>query len=148
MSVLWKKILPHCIFLYACNTIQAWVHICALFEHFYVVFSSPDSPVLTSRVAVTVHVLDINEFPPELASPFETFVCENAKMGQVGSRLLSSLPLSVHMSWACGIECSKFSTVKRCWSFCELTAVDWSVVCPPMECIWLQGDCWKLSKRC
>lgn len=74
------------------------MHICALFEHFYVVFSSPDSPVLTSRVAVTVHVLDINEFPPELASPFETFVCENAKMGQVGSRLLSSLPLSVHMS--------------------------------------------------
>uniref|UniRef100_A0A665X2J0 Cadherin-12 n=1 Tax=Echeneis naucrates TaxID=173247 RepID=A0A665X2J0_ECHNA len=42
-----------------------------------------DSPVLTSRVAVTVHVLDINEFPPELASPYETFVCENAKMGQV-----------------------------------------------------------------
>lgn len=47
------------------------------------VFSSPDSPVLTSRVAVTVHVLDINEFPPELASPYETFVCENAKAGQV-----------------------------------------------------------------
>uniref|UniRef100_A0A665X2F8 Cadherin-12 n=1 Tax=Echeneis naucrates TaxID=173247 RepID=A0A665X2F8_ECHNA len=39
--------------------------------------------ILTSRVAVTVHVLDINEFPPELASPYETFVCENAKMGQV-----------------------------------------------------------------
>lgn len=34
-------------------------------------------------MAVTVHVLDINEFPPELASPYETFVCENAKMGQV-----------------------------------------------------------------
>lgn len=49
--------------------------------------SSPDSPVLTSRVAVTVHVLDINEFPPELASPYETFVCENAKVGQVRSHL-------------------------------------------------------------
>lgn len=46
-------------------------------------FFSADSPVLTSRVAVTVHVLDINEFPPELASPYETFVCENAKVGQV-----------------------------------------------------------------
>lgn len=43
----------------------------------------PDSPVLTSRVAVTIQVLDINEFPPELASPHETFVCENAKAGQV-----------------------------------------------------------------
>uniref|UniRef100_A0A665X2H8 Cadherin-12 n=1 Tax=Echeneis naucrates TaxID=173247 RepID=A0A665X2H8_ECHNA len=48
-----------------------------------VVATKLNSPVLTSRVAVTVHVLDINEFPPELASPYETFVCENAKMGQV-----------------------------------------------------------------
>uniref|UniRef100_A0A673MV33 Cadherin-12 n=1 Tax=Sinocyclocheilus rhinocerous TaxID=307959 RepID=A0A673MV33_9TELE len=39
--------------------------------------------LLTSRVAVTVHVLDINEFPPELAMPYETFVCESAKVGQV-----------------------------------------------------------------
>ncbi|XP_007555751.1 cadherin-12 [Poecilia formosa] len=48
-----------------------------------VVATKLNSPVLTSRVAVTVHVLDINEFPPELASPYETFVCENAKVGQV-----------------------------------------------------------------
>uniref|UniRef100_A0A671P4P7 Cadherin-12 n=1 Tax=Sinocyclocheilus anshuiensis TaxID=1608454 RepID=A0A671P4P7_9TELE len=33
-----------------------------------------DNPVLTSRVAVTVHVLDINEFPPELAMPYERLV--------------------------------------------------------------------------
>ncbi|CAL8400001.1 unnamed protein product, partial [Arctogadus glacialis] len=46
-------------------------------------YMPPHSPVLTSRVAVTVHVLDINEFPPELAVPYETFVCENAKIGQV-----------------------------------------------------------------
>uniref|UniRef100_A0A673II35 Cadherin-12 n=1 Tax=Sinocyclocheilus rhinocerous TaxID=307959 RepID=A0A673II35_9TELE len=45
--------------------------------------SKYDNPVLTSRVAVTVHVLDINEFPPELAMPYETFVCESAKVGQV-----------------------------------------------------------------
>ena len=51
--------------------------------HFSAVLSLPDSPVLTTRVAVTIHVLDINEFPPELASPYETFVCENAKVGQV-----------------------------------------------------------------
>uniref|UniRef100_A0A8C4NXU5 Cadherin-12 n=1 Tax=Dicentrarchus labrax TaxID=13489 RepID=A0A8C4NXU5_DICLA len=61
-----------------------------------IVATKLNSPVLTSRVAVTVHVLDINEFPPELASPYETFVCENAKVGQVRSRLLSSLPFSVH----------------------------------------------------
>ncbi|CAB1447943.1 unnamed protein product [Pleuronectes platessa] len=47
-----------------------------------IVATKLNSPVLTSRVAVTVHVLDINEFPPELSSPYETFVCENAKMGQ------------------------------------------------------------------
>lgn len=82
MSVLWKK-LPYCLFS-TCNTVQSWVHICAVFKQVCVVFFSPlDSPVLTSRVAVTVHVLDINEFPPELASPYETFVCENAKVGQV-----------------------------------------------------------------
>ncbi|MEQ2280517.1 Cadherin-12 [Ameca splendens] len=54
-----------------------------------VVATKLNSPVLTSRVAVTVHVLDINEFPPELASPYETFVCENAKVGQVPSLLIS-----------------------------------------------------------
>uniref|UniRef100_A0A3B5MH35 Cadherin domain-containing protein n=1 Tax=Xiphophorus couchianus TaxID=32473 RepID=A0A3B5MH35_9TELE len=48
-----------------------------------VVATKLNSPVMTSRVAVTVHVLDINEFPPELASPYETFVCENSKVGQV-----------------------------------------------------------------
>ncbi|KAI4806261.1 hypothetical protein KUCAC02_017094 [Chaenocephalus aceratus] len=41
-----------------------------------IVATKLNSPVLSSRVAVTVHVLDINEFPPELASPYETFVCE------------------------------------------------------------------------
>ncbi|XP_057215070.1 cadherin-12 [Triplophysa rosa] len=48
-----------------------------------VVATKVNNPVLTSKVAVTVHVLDINEFPPELTMPYETFVCENAKAGQV-----------------------------------------------------------------
>ncbi|XP_056868773.1 cadherin-12-like [Takifugu flavidus] len=48
-----------------------------------IVATKLNSPVLTSRVAVTIHVLDINEFPPELANPYEAFVCENAKVGQV-----------------------------------------------------------------
>uniref|UniRef100_A0AAQ5XFB0 Cadherin-12 n=1 Tax=Amphiprion ocellaris TaxID=80972 RepID=A0AAQ5XFB0_AMPOC len=58
-----------------------------------IVATKLNSPVLTSRVAVTVHVLDINEFPPELASPYETFVCENAKVGQVCSAV-NLLPAS------------------------------------------------------
>uniref|UniRef100_A0A9J8BHS2 Cadherin-12 n=1 Tax=Cyprinus carpio carpio TaxID=630221 RepID=A0A9J8BHS2_CYPCA len=48
-----------------------------------VVATKVNNPVLTSKVAVTVHVLDINEFPPELAMPYETYVCESAKVGQV-----------------------------------------------------------------
>lgn len=56
---------------------------CDLLKLFCVFFLLTDSPVLTSRVAVTVHVLDINEFPPELSNPYETFVCENSKIGQV-----------------------------------------------------------------
>ncbi|KAF5907371.1 cadherin-12-like, partial [Clarias magur] len=41
------------------------------------------NPVLTSKVLVTIHVLDVNEFPPELAIPYETYVCEGTKVGQV-----------------------------------------------------------------
>ncbi|XP_064799812.1 cadherin-12-like isoform X1 [Oncorhynchus masou masou] len=48
-----------------------------------IVATKLNSPVLTSRVAVTIHVLDVNEFSPELAIPYESFVCENAKVGQV-----------------------------------------------------------------
>uniref|UniRef100_A0A4W5PVK3 Cadherin domain-containing protein n=1 Tax=Hucho hucho TaxID=62062 RepID=A0A4W5PVK3_9TELE len=48
-----------------------------------IVATKLNSPVLTSRVAVTIHVLDVNEFAPELAIPYESFVCENAKVGQV-----------------------------------------------------------------
>ncbi|KAL2085810.1 hypothetical protein ACEWY4_019130 [Coilia grayii] len=48
-----------------------------------IVATKVNNPVLTSRAAVTVHVNDVNEFPPEFAMPYETFVCENAKIGQV-----------------------------------------------------------------
>ncbi|XP_071402844.1 cadherin-12-like [Centroberyx affinis] len=42
-----------------------------------------NNPLLSAKVSVTVNVLDVNEFPPELAVPSDTFVCENAKVGQV-----------------------------------------------------------------
>ena len=46
-----------------------------------------DKPLLSTRVSVTVNVLDVNEFPPELAVPSDTFVCENSRVGQVNSAL-------------------------------------------------------------
>ncbi|XP_062336092.1 cadherin-12-like [Osmerus eperlanus] len=52
-------------------------------HNIFIVATKLNSPVLTSKVAVTVHVLDINEFPPELSTPYDTYVCENAKVGQV-----------------------------------------------------------------
>ncbi|KAM9439220.1 cadherin-12a [Clarias gariepinus] len=48
-----------------------------------VVATKIHNPLLFSRVNVTVTVLDVNEFPPELSAPFEAFVCEDAKVGQV-----------------------------------------------------------------
>lgn len=38
---------------------------------------------MSTKVSVTVSVLDVNEFPPELAVPSDTFVCENSRVGQV-----------------------------------------------------------------
>lgn len=46
-------------------------------------FDVSDNPLLSSKVTVTIKVLDVNEFPPELAFEYETFVCEKAKVGQV-----------------------------------------------------------------
>lgn len=58
--------------------------VCFLFVYFFllVVFFT-DNPVLTSKITVTIQVLDVNEFSPELAIPYETYVCEGAKIGQV-----------------------------------------------------------------
>lgn len=42
-----------------------------------------DNPLLSTKVSVRVNVLDVNEFPPELAVPSDTFVCENSRVGQV-----------------------------------------------------------------
>lgn len=44
-----------------------------------------DNPHQRSQVPVYIRVLDVNDNPPELASFYETFVCENAKSGQVKS---------------------------------------------------------------
>ncbi|XP_057712771.1 cadherin-12-like isoform X2 [Corythoichthys intestinalis] len=41
------------------------------------------NPLLSTKVLVTVNVLDVNEFPPKLEFQTDTFVCETSKAGQV-----------------------------------------------------------------
>ncbi|XP_035027518.1 cadherin-12 isoform X2 [Hippoglossus stenolepis] len=48
-----------------------------------VVATKVNNPLLSTKVSVTVNILDVNEFPPELAVPSESFVCENSRIGQV-----------------------------------------------------------------
>ncbi|XP_037644521.1 cadherin-12a [Sebastes umbrosus] len=48
-----------------------------------VVATKVNDPLLSTKVSVTVNVLDVNEFPPELVVPSDTFVCENTRVGQV-----------------------------------------------------------------
>ncbi|KAM6948280.1 cadherin-12-like [Aplochiton taeniatus] len=45
--------------------------------------SKVSDPTLSAMAMVTVNVLDVNEFPPELSGPFDTFVCEDTRVGQV-----------------------------------------------------------------
>ncbi|CAB1424611.1 unnamed protein product [Pleuronectes platessa] len=48
-----------------------------------VVATKVNNQLLSTKVSVTVNILDVNEFPPELAVPSESFVCENSRIGQV-----------------------------------------------------------------
>jgi hypothetical protein len=42
-----------------------------------------DNPKQSSQIPVFIRILDINDHAPEFATYYETFVCENAKSGQV-----------------------------------------------------------------
>uniref|UniRef100_A0A8C5N3E2 Cadherin-12 n=1 Tax=Leptobrachium leishanense TaxID=445787 RepID=A0A8C5N3E2_9ANUR len=48
-----------------------------------IIASKLNNPQLISFVQIIINVLDVNEFPPEVAVPFETSVCESAKAGQI-----------------------------------------------------------------
>uniref|UniRef100_A0A3P9CJ76 Cadherin-12 n=1 Tax=Maylandia zebra TaxID=106582 RepID=A0A3P9CJ76_9CICH len=48
-----------------------------------VVATKLNNPSLSAEVLVKVNVLDVNEFPPQLTAPSDTFVCENSRAGQV-----------------------------------------------------------------
>ncbi|XP_070603214.1 cadherin-12 [Erythrolamprus reginae] len=51
--------------------------------NFSIIASKVSNPLLTSKVNVIINVLDVNEFPPEITVPYESYVCENARRGQV-----------------------------------------------------------------
>lgn len=38
---------------------------------------------MASHSAVSIRILDVNDNPPELATPYEASICEDAKVGQV-----------------------------------------------------------------
>lgn len=42
-----------------------------------------DNHTMASHSAVSIRILDVNDNPPELATPYEASICENAKPGQV-----------------------------------------------------------------
>lgn len=46
-------------------------------------FFFSDNPKQSSQIPVFIRILDINDHAPEFAKYYETFVCENAKAGQV-----------------------------------------------------------------
>jgi hypothetical protein len=45
-----------------------------------------DNQAQLSRASLQIRILDVNDNPPELATPYEAAVCEDAKPGQVPLR--------------------------------------------------------------
>lgn len=66
-----------------CDLTQAASSPCHMLPFFTLNFLLPDNPSQVGSVSVTVKVLDVNDNAPEFARFYETFVCENAKAGQV-----------------------------------------------------------------
>lgn len=54
-------------------------------------FPFPDNPKEMTRVAVFVRILDVNDNAPQFAVFYDTFVCENARPGQVSTHETSKL---------------------------------------------------------
>lgn len=42
-----------------------------------------DNHTMASHSPVSIRILDVNDNPPELATPYEASICEDAKPGQV-----------------------------------------------------------------
>lgn len=57
---------------------------CVCLHGVYVfVFLASDSSAQASQVQVAIQTLDENDNAPQLAEPYDTFVCESAAPGQV-----------------------------------------------------------------
>lgn len=57
-----------------------------------------DNSKQSSHVPVFIRILDINDHAPEFAMYYETFVCENAKPGQV-NEIITNFKNSIFSSW-------------------------------------------------
>ncbi|XP_028988603.1 cadherin-12-like [Betta splendens] len=55
----------------------------AVWHNITVVATKVNNPLLFAKVSVMVNILDVNEFPPELVLPSDTFVCEDSRAGLV-----------------------------------------------------------------
>lgn len=100
-------------------------------------FDLSDNPLLSSKVTVTIKVLDVNEFPPELAFVYETFVCENAKVGQVSVSVCVCARICMCVNnylcfnlsfWACCWCCSELM-----WENCALIFSFHAYQCLPLQ---------------
>lgn len=49
---------------------------------FFFIFPA-DNHTMESHSLVSIRILDVNDNPPELATPYEASICEDAKPGQV-----------------------------------------------------------------
>ncbi|KGL82861.1 Cadherin-22, partial [Tinamus guttatus] len=56
----------------------------------------PDNHSQVSRASLRIRILDVNDNPPELATPYEAAVCEDAKPGQTISVVDRDEPHSGH----------------------------------------------------
>lgn len=50
---------------------------------FLLSLSPAENHTMASHSAVSIRILDVNDNPPELATPYEASICEDAKPGQV-----------------------------------------------------------------
>lgn len=55
-----------------------------------------DNSKQSSQVPVFIRILDINDHAPEFAMYYETFVCENAKPGQVNQIIVNFKNFPLH----------------------------------------------------
>lgn len=102
--------------------------VCHVFKLTFVVYfpvSLTDNHTMASHTAVSIRILDVNDNPPELATPYEASICEDAKAGQVSfgnSRVFSNLSkdvVSVYTDKQAGgyVNTSELLHLKRCLVF-------------------------------